>query len=100
VVRPFDVGALGGWHPGNEQSLNDLGIPRYWRKLLLELCVADAIVGSKTIWARIESGMTDRRETTPASALGRCGTARIGCVLSPQPLDAPLLSEILLGFVC
>jgi len=62
VVRPFVVGALGGWLPGNEQCLNDLEIPRYRRKLLRELCVADAIVGSETIWARIESGLTDRGE--------------------------------------
>jgi len=62
VFRSFGVGALGGWHPGNEQCLKDLVIPRYRRKLLRELCVADAIVGSETIWTPIESGLTDRRE--------------------------------------
>jgi len=66
VVRPFVVGALGGWHPGNEQCLQDLGIPRYRRKMLRELCVADAIVGSEAIWSRLESGLLDRREADPS----------------------------------
>jgi len=34
VVRPFVLGALGGTHPGNEQCLQDLGIPWHRRKLL------------------------------------------------------------------
>jgi len=101
VVRPFVVGALGGWHPGNEQCLESLGIPRYRRKLLRELCVADAISGSEAIWSRVEAGLTDRREAgDTASSLplpgadpqvgspGRCGTARARAP-SPQPSCAP-----------
>jgi len=63
VVRPFVVGSLGGWHPGNEQCLEDLGISRHRRKLLRQLCVADAIAGSEAIWSRVENGITDRRTT-------------------------------------
>lgn len=101
VVRPFVVGALGGWHPGNEQCLQDLGIPRYRRRLLRELCVADAIAGSEAIWSRVEAGLTDRREVDVASsslpppgadhsvdAAGLSGTARAR-VPSPPPRVAP-----------
>lgn len=50
VVRPFVVGSLGGWWPGNEACLADLGIPRSSRTLLRRLCVSDAIMGSAAVW--------------------------------------------------
>ena len=37
VVRPFVIGALGSWWPGNEACLADLGIPRSERVLLCRL---------------------------------------------------------------
>jgi len=69
AVRPFIVGALGGWLPVNEHCLVELGIPRYKRKLLRQLCVADAIAGSEAIWSRVESGILDRRTVVPSAAV-------------------------------
>jgi len=67
VVRPFIIGALGGWHPGNEQCLDDLGIKRHRRKLLRQLCVADSIAGSEAIWRKLECGLTDQRTADPTA---------------------------------
>jgi len=66
AVRPFIVGTLGGWLPANEHCLVELGIPRHRRKLLRQLCVADAIAGSEAIWSRVESGVLGRRLVDPS----------------------------------
>jgi hypothetical protein len=75
AVRPFIMGALGGWHPANEKCLVELGIPRHRRKMLRQLCVADAIAGSEAIWSRVESGVLSRRFVDPSTSAAVEGSA-------------------------
>ena len=77
AVRPFIVGSLGGWHPGNESCLVELCIPRHRRKLLRQLCVADAIAGSEAIWSRVVSGVLADRSVAPASSATATGPAPV-----------------------
>ena len=49
-VFPFIIGALGSWHPANENLLNELRISKRYRTLFRKLCCADAIQGSRNIY--------------------------------------------------
>ena len=57
-VFGFVVGALGSWHPANENVLRELGMSKRYRSLFRKLCCTDAIQGSTNIY-REHLGLTD-----------------------------------------
>ena len=57
-VFGFVIGALGSWHPANENVLRELGMSKRYRSLFRKLCCTDAIQGSTDIY-REHLGITD-----------------------------------------
>ena len=57
-VFGFVIGALGSWHPANENVLRELGMSKRYRSLFRKLCCTDAIQGSTNIY-REHLGITD-----------------------------------------
>ena len=49
-VYGFVIGALGTWHPNNEQVLRCLGMTRSYKNLFRKLCCTDVIQGSTNIY--------------------------------------------------
>ena len=56
-VYGFVVGALGGWFPGNEKVLNEIGMSMWYRTLFRKLCCSDAIKGSRNIYVEHLTGV-------------------------------------------
>ena len=56
-VYGFVVGALGGWFPGNEQVLNEIGMSMHYRTLFRKLCCSDVIKGSRNIYVEYLTGV-------------------------------------------
>ena len=57
-VFGFVIGALGSWHPANENVLRHLGMSKRYRSLFRKLCCTDAIQGSTNIY-REHLGITE-----------------------------------------
>lgn len=49
-VFGFVIGALGTWHPNNEQVLRRLGMSKSYKNLFQKLCCTDVIQGSTDIY--------------------------------------------------
>ena len=56
-VYGFVVGALGGWFPGNEKVLNEIGMSMRYRTLFRKLCCSDVIKGSRNIYVEHLTGV-------------------------------------------
>ena len=56
-VYGFVVGALGGWFPGNEKVLNEIGMSMRYRTLFRKLCCSDVIKGSRNIYVEYHTGV-------------------------------------------
>ena len=56
-VFGFVVGALGGWFPGNEKVLNEIGMSMRYRTLFRKLCCSDVIKGSGNIYVEHLTGV-------------------------------------------
>ena len=50
VFAGFEIGAIGSWHPANENVLRLLGMSKRYRSLFRKLCCTDAIQGSTNIY--------------------------------------------------
>ena len=57
-VFGFVIGALGSWHPANENVLRHLGMSKRYRSLFGKLCCTDAIQGLTNIY-REHLGITE-----------------------------------------
>ncbi|CAB4024738.1 Hypothetical predicted protein [Paramuricea clavata] len=57
-VFGFVIGALGSWHPANENVLRQLGMSKRYRSLFRKLCCTDAIQVSTNIY-REHLGITE-----------------------------------------
>ena len=49
-VFGFVIGALGSWHPANENVLRELGMSKCYRSLFPKSCCTDEIQGSTNIY--------------------------------------------------
>ena len=56
-VYGFVVGVLGGWFPGNEKVLNEIGMSMRYRTLFRKLCCSDVIKGSRNIYVEHLTGV-------------------------------------------
>jgi hypothetical protein len=66
-VFGFVIGALGSWHPANENVLRELGMSKRYRSLFRKLCCTDAIQGSTNVY-REHLGITDGSPDVPENS--------------------------------
>ncbi len=66
-VFGFVIGALGSWHPANENVLRELGMSKRYRSLFRKLCCTDVIQGSTNVY-REHLGITDGSPDVPENS--------------------------------